>query len=116
MLHLAELLPEAVAVLRGLAATLPQVGHHRMRRVAAERHGALGPRAEQPLRVERREEGRAVVQVAPLDDVLVRVRVRVRVRELGSGLESEIDLGLGLGLGLRLGFEFGFDSPPRRRR
>ena len=54
-LHRAELLPQAVAVLGRLAAALPQVGHHGVRSVAAERHGASSPGAEQSLRVERSE-------------------------------------------------------------
>ena len=74
--HLARVhhLAEAVAVLGRLAAALAEVGHHRVRGVAAEATGALRPRLQQPLRVEGREERSAVVQVAPLDVVLARWR------------------------------------------
>ncbi|EJK64910.1 hypothetical protein THAOC_14301, partial [Thalassiosira oceanica] len=68
--HLRQLLDEAVPVLGRLAPPLSQVGHHGVRGVAAQGHGPLGPGAEEPLGVERRQQRRAVVQVPPLDVVL----------------------------------------------
>ncbi|KAL7540003.1 hypothetical protein ACHAWF_006580 [Thalassiosira exigua] len=68
--HLSQLLDEAVSVLGGLASALSQVGHHGMRRVSAQRHRPLRPRAPQPPRIQRRQQRRAVVQIPSLDVLL----------------------------------------------